>query len=83
VRKTANHSMSTRTKIGLGFKEYFGENEVFDLSRPSTMYSEPIKEGVKPLCSRFVKAGAMHAVPPSVTRTYMPTPYKSNIEETQ
>ncbi|GJW31456.1 putative ribonuclease H-like domain-containing protein [Tanacetum coccineum] len=29
------------------------------------------------------KAGAMHAVPPSVTRTYMPTPYKSNIEETQ
>ncbi|GJU89245.1 putative ribonuclease H-like domain-containing protein, partial [Tanacetum coccineum] len=28
-------------------------------------------------------AGEMHAVPPSITGTYMPTPYKSDIEETQ
>ncbi|GJT40430.1 putative ribonuclease H-like domain-containing protein [Tanacetum coccineum] len=83
LNKLINSSMSTRTKIGLGFKEYFGEDEVFDLSRPSTMYPEPIEEGVKPLYSRFVKAGAMHAVPPSITGTYMPTPYKSDIEETQ
>ncbi|GJV37858.1 hypothetical protein Tco_1410335 [Tanacetum coccineum] len=70
-----NYSMSTRTKIGLGFKEYFGENEVFDLSRPSTMYPEPIEQEVNPLYSRFVKAGEMHAVPPSITGTYMPAPY--------
>ncbi|GJU59460.1 hypothetical protein Tco_1237226 [Tanacetum coccineum] len=75
--------MSTRTKIGLGFKDYFGKDEVFDLSRPSTMYPEPVEEGVKPLYSRFVKAGEMHVVPPSITGTYMPTPYKSDIEETQ
>ncbi|GJW76904.1 hypothetical protein Tco_0138586 [Tanacetum coccineum] len=42
--KLINSSMSTRTKVGLGFKEYFGENEVFDLSRPSTMYPEPVEQ---------------------------------------
>ncbi|GJV36032.1 putative ribonuclease H-like domain-containing protein [Tanacetum coccineum] len=83
LNKLINSSMSTRTKIGLGFKEYFGEDEVFDLSRPSTMYPEPVEEEVKPLYSRFVKAGEMHAVPPSITGTYMPIPYKSDIEETQ
>ncbi|GJV73460.1 hypothetical protein Tco_1493455 [Tanacetum coccineum] len=73
-----------RKKDGkLRFKEYFGEDEVFDLSRPSTMYPEPVEEEVKPLYSRFVKAGEMHAVPPSITGTYMPNPYKSDIEETQ
>ncbi|GJR31198.1 putative ribonuclease H-like domain-containing protein [Tanacetum coccineum] len=47
------------------------------------MYPEPVEEEVKPLYSRFVKAGEMHAVPPSITGTYMPIPYKSDIEETQ
>ncbi|GJZ42959.1 hypothetical protein Tco_0590214 [Tanacetum coccineum] len=82
LKKLINSSMSTRTKIGLGFKEYFGKDEVFDLSTPSVMYPEPVEE-VKPLYSWFVKAGEMHAVPPSITGTYMPTPYKSDIEETQ
>ncbi|GKG63560.1 hypothetical protein Tco_0643108, partial [Tanacetum coccineum] len=53
------------------------------MSRPSTMYPKPVEEEAKPLYSRFVKAGVMHAVPPSITGTYMPTPYKSDIEETQ
>ncbi|GJX71653.1 hypothetical protein Tco_0308824 [Tanacetum coccineum] len=82
LEKLINSSMSTRTKIGLGFKEYFGKDEVFDLSTPSVMYPEPVEE-VKPLSSWFVKAGEMHAVPPSITGTFMPTPYKSDIEETQ
>ncbi|GJR53751.1 ribonuclease H-like domain-containing protein [Tanacetum coccineum] len=55
LKKLINSSTSTRTKIGLGFQEYFGVDE----------------------------AGEMHAVPPSITGTYMPTPYKSDIEETQ
>ncbi|GJT69889.1 hypothetical protein Tco_1029175 [Tanacetum coccineum] len=83
LKKLINSSMSTRTKIGLGFKEYFGKDEVFDLSTPSVMYPEPVEEEVKPLYSWFVKAGEMHAVPPSITGTYMPIPYKSDIEETQ
>ncbi|GJY36135.1 ribonuclease H-like domain-containing protein [Tanacetum coccineum] len=79
LKKLINSSMSTRTKIGLGFKEYFGKDEVFDLSTPSVFYPEPVEED-KPLYSWFVKAGEMHAVPPSITGTYMPTPYKSDIE---
>ncbi|GJV02689.1 hypothetical protein Tco_1336258 [Tanacetum coccineum] len=75
--------MSTRTKIGLGFQEYFGVDEVFDLSTPSVFYSDPVEKEVKPLYSRFVKAGEMHAVPPPITGTYMPSPYQSDIEETQ
>ncbi|GJY47442.1 putative ribonuclease H-like domain-containing protein [Tanacetum coccineum] len=31
-------SMSTRTKVGLGFQELFGVDEVFDLSTPSVFY---------------------------------------------
>ncbi|GJT18657.1 hypothetical protein Tco_0877363 [Tanacetum coccineum] len=38
------------TKIGLGFKEYFGKDEVFDLSTPSVFYPEPVEED-KPLYS--------------------------------
>ncbi|GKE00510.1 hypothetical protein Tco_1388493, partial [Tanacetum coccineum] len=65
LKKLINSSMSTRTKIGLGFQEYFGKDEVFDLSTPSVMHPEPVEE-VKPLYSWFVKAGEMHAVPPSI-----------------
>ncbi|GJY07075.1 ribonuclease H-like domain-containing protein [Tanacetum coccineum] len=82
LNKLINSSMSTRTKIGLGLKEYFGKDEVFDLSSPSVMNPETVTEA-KPLYSWFVKAGEMHAVPPSITGTYMPSPYKSDIEETQ
>ncbi|GJS34808.1 putative ribonuclease H-like domain-containing protein [Tanacetum coccineum] len=82
LQKLINSSMSTRTKIGLGFKEYFGKDEVFDLSTPSVFDPEPVEED-KPLYSWFVKAGEMHAVPPSITGTYMPTSYKSDVEETQ
>ncbi|GJR94475.1 putative ribonuclease H-like domain-containing protein [Tanacetum coccineum] len=83
LKKLINSSMSTRTKIGLGFQEYFGVDEVFDLSTPSTFYPDPVEKEVKPLYSRFVKAGEMHVVPPPITGTYMPSPYKSNIKETQ
>ncbi|GKG36055.1 hypothetical protein Tco_0443733, partial [Tanacetum coccineum] len=62
---------------------YFGKDEVFDLSTPSVMYPEPVEEDKPLYSSLFVKAGCMHAVPPSITGTYMPTPYKSDIEETQ
>ncbi|GJT45295.1 putative ribonuclease H-like domain-containing protein [Tanacetum coccineum] len=52
LKKLINSSMSTRTKIGLGFKEYFGKDEVFDLSTPSVFYPEPVEED-KPLYSWF------------------------------
>ncbi|GKB03962.1 putative ribonuclease H-like domain-containing protein, partial [Tanacetum coccineum] len=83
LKKLIDSSMSTRTKIGLGFQEYFGVDEVFDLSTPSVFYPDPVEKEVKPLYSSFVKAGEMHAVPPPITGTYMPSPYQSDIEGTQ
>ncbi|GJT07329.1 putative ribonuclease H-like domain-containing protein [Tanacetum coccineum] len=83
LKNLIDSSMSTRTKVGLGFQEYFGVDEVFDLSTPSVFYSDPVEKEVKPLYSTFVKAGEMHAVPPPITGTCMPSPYQSDIEETQ
>ncbi|GKF40472.1 hypothetical protein Tco_0120533, partial [Tanacetum coccineum] len=57
-----------------------GKDEVFDLSTPSVFYPEPVEED-KPLYSWFVKAGEMHAVPPSITGTYMPSPYNDKSSE--
>nr|GFA70461.1 ribonuclease H-like domain-containing protein [Tanacetum cinerariifolium] len=83
LNKLINSSMSTRTKLGLGFKQYFGEDEVFDLSIPSTLDPEPIEKRFPPLSKSFVKTGEMHEVPPSITGTFMPTSYKSDLIETQ
>nr|GFB32261.1 ribonuclease H-like domain-containing protein [Tanacetum cinerariifolium] len=76
-------SMSTRTKIGLGFKEYIGSDEVCDLSIPSVFDPEPKNIEVKSLYERFVKAGKMHEVPPHITGTFMPTSYQFDLAETQ
>nr|GFA45829.1 hypothetical protein [Tanacetum cinerariifolium] len=83
LAKLINSSMYTRTKLGLGFKEYIGSDEVFDLSTPSVFNPEPKNREVKSLYETFVKAGEMHEVPPPITGTFMPTSYKSNLEETQ
>nr|GEY14820.1 ribonuclease H-like domain-containing protein [Tanacetum cinerariifolium] len=61
-----------RTKLGLGFKEYIGSDEVCDLSTPSVFDPEPDNREVKSLYERFVKAGRMHEVPPPITGTFMP-----------
>nr|GEV07350.1 putative ribonuclease H-like domain-containing protein [Tanacetum cinerariifolium] len=44
---------------------------------------ESLSREVKSLNERFVKAGRMHEVPPPITGTFMPTSYKSDLEETQ
>nr|GEW23321.1 putative ribonuclease H-like domain-containing protein [Tanacetum cinerariifolium] len=77
-----NSSMSTRTKLGLEFKEYNRSDEVFDLSTPSVFDPKPENREVKYLYERFVKAGEMHEVSPPITGTFMPTSYKSDLEET-
>nr|GEY99566.1 hypothetical protein [Tanacetum cinerariifolium] len=41
LAKLLYRSMSTRTKLGLGFKEYIGSAEVCDLSTPSVFDPEP------------------------------------------
>nr|GEX00216.1 retrovirus-related Pol polyprotein from transposon TNT 1-94 [Tanacetum cinerariifolium] len=83
LAKLINSSMTTRTKLGLGFKEYFGTDEVFDLSTPSIFDPEPITREAKSLYERFIKAGDMHEVLPTITGTFMPTSSNSVLEETQ
>nr|GEV32645.1 hypothetical protein [Tanacetum cinerariifolium] len=75
-------SMSTRTKLGLGFKEYIRSDEVC-VSTPSVFDPEPENREVKSLYERFVKAGNMHEVPPTITGTFMPTSYQSDLAKTQ
>nr|GFB03958.1 ribonuclease H-like domain-containing protein [Tanacetum cinerariifolium] len=41
-----------RTKLGLGFKEYFGSDEVFNLSTPSIFDHKPITREIKSLYER-------------------------------
>nr|GFA73705.1 hypothetical protein [Tanacetum cinerariifolium] len=76
-------SMSTKTKLSLGFKEYIKSDEVCDLSTHSVFGLEPDNKEVKSLYERFVKAGNMHEVPPPITGTFMPTFYQSDLAETQ
>nr|GEY84788.1 uncharacterized mitochondrial protein AtMg00810-like [Tanacetum cinerariifolium] len=83
LAKLLNSSMSTRTKLGLGFKKYIGSDEVCDLSTPSVFGLEPDNRVVKSLYERFLKAGNMHEVPPPITGTFMPTSYQSDLAETQ
>nr|GEW06640.1 ribonuclease H-like domain-containing protein [Tanacetum cinerariifolium] len=40
LAKLINSSMYTRTRLGLGFKEYIGSDKVFDLSTPSDINPE-------------------------------------------
>nr|GEY78677.1 ribonuclease H-like domain-containing protein [Tanacetum cinerariifolium] len=83
LAKLLYSSMSTRIKLGLGFKEYIRSDEVCDLSTPSVFDPEPENKEVTSLYERFVKAGKMHEVSPPITGTFMPTSYKSDLVETQ
>nr|GFA68662.1 ribonuclease H-like domain-containing protein [Tanacetum cinerariifolium]GFA78094.1 ribonuclease H-like domain-containing protein [Tanacetum cinerariifolium]GFB17962.1 ribonuclease H-like domain-containing protein [Tanacetum cinerariifolium] len=83
LAKLLYSSMSTRTKLGLGFKEYIGFDEVCNISTPSVFDLEPEDREVKSLYERFVKAGKMHEVSPPIIGTFMPTTYKSDLAETQ
>nr|GFC06299.1 ribonuclease H-like domain, reverse transcriptase, RNA-dependent DNA polymerase [Tanacetum cinerariifolium] len=83
LAKLKYSSMSTRTKLGLGFKEYIRSDEVCNLSTPSVFDPELDNREVKSLYERFVKTGRMHEVSPPITRTFMPTSCKSDLEETQ
>ncbi|GKC11015.1 ribonuclease H-like domain-containing protein, partial [Tanacetum coccineum] len=80
--KLINSSMSTRTKFGLGYGGTFGPNEVFDLSSPNIFDTTPEDVAGEPLYDRFVQAVGMHAVPPPLTRTFMPPSTMPDLDDT-
>ncbi|GJY11576.1 hypothetical protein Tco_0380885 [Tanacetum coccineum] len=65
------------------FGETFGSDEVFDPSAPSIFDTTPEDVTEKPLYDRFVKAIGMHAVPPPITRTFMPPSNNPDLDDTQ
>ncbi|GKE30723.1 hypothetical protein Tco_1446107, partial [Tanacetum coccineum] len=80
--KLIHSSMSSRSKFGLGFRETFRLDEVFDLSAPNIFDTTPEDVTEKPIYDRFVKVVGMHVVPPPITGTFMPPSNNSDIDDT-
>ncbi|GJX75603.1 putative ribonuclease H-like domain-containing protein, partial [Tanacetum coccineum] len=83
LHKLINSSMSSRSKFGLGYRETFGSDEVFDPSAPSIFDTTPEDVEGKPFYDRFVKAVGMHAVPLPIIGTFMPPSNKPDLNDTQ
>ncbi|GKA61282.1 hypothetical protein Tco_0760689, partial [Tanacetum coccineum] len=64
-------SMSIRTKVGLGFNDYIGENELGWDDFAFNVFTTNSKEVKgRPLFSRFAKADSMKAMPPPLSGDY-------------
>ncbi|GJU43515.1 putative ribonuclease H-like domain-containing protein [Tanacetum coccineum] len=81
--KLVDSSMSVKTKIGLGYGDYIGEDEVYYPTMPSIFNPTPEEVDGNPTPVRFVKEGEMNAVPPPITRKFMPTSIHSDFDESQ
>nr|GEV30766.1 hypothetical protein [Tanacetum cinerariifolium] len=82
--KLIDSSMSVRTKVGLGFTNCIGKNELgWDDSAFSvfTTNSEDV-EG-RPIFHRFAKTDSMKAVPPPLTGDYTSLSDHTNLDESQ
>nr|GEU59419.1 retrotransposon-related protein [Tanacetum cinerariifolium] len=82
--KLIDSSMSVRTKMGLGFTNCIGENELgWDDSAFSvfTTTSEDVKG--RPIFHRFAKTDSMKAVPPPLFGDYTSLSDHSDLDESQ
>ncbi|GKB15151.1 hypothetical protein Tco_0849074, partial [Tanacetum coccineum] len=77
-------SMSVRTKIGLGFNNYIGENELgWDDSAFSVFTTNSEEVEGRPLFIRFAKADSMKVVPPPLSGDYTPLSDHTDLDESQ
>ncbi|GJU14237.1 hypothetical protein Tco_1142203 [Tanacetum coccineum] len=77
-------SMSVRTKVGLGFNNYIGENESgWDDSAFSVFTTNSKEVDGRPLFNRFAKADSMKAVPPPLSGDYTPLSDHIDLDESQ
>ncbi|GJR31354.1 ribonuclease H-like domain-containing protein [Tanacetum coccineum] len=82
--RLVDSSMSVRTKVGLGFNNYIGENELgWDDSAFSvfTTNSEEVKG--RPHFNRFAKTDSMKVVPPPLSGDYTPLSDHTDLDESQ
>ncbi|GJS93500.1 putative ribonuclease H-like domain-containing protein [Tanacetum coccineum] len=76
--------MSVRTKVGLGFNDYIGENELgWDDSAFSVFTTNSEEVEGRPLFSRFAKTDSMKAVPPPLSGDYTPLSDHIDLDESQ
>ncbi|GJS22031.1 hypothetical protein Tco_0450663 [Tanacetum coccineum] len=76
--------MSVRTKVGLGFNNYIGENELGwgdSAFSVFTTNSEEVKG--RPNFNRFAKTDSIKAVPPPLFRDYTPLSNHTDLDESQ
>nr|GFB68852.1 ribonuclease H-like domain, reverse transcriptase, RNA-dependent DNA polymerase [Tanacetum cinerariifolium] len=77
-------SMSVRTKQGLGLDKYIGEGELgIDDSVFSIFHTTSDDLEGQPIYNRFASVDNMKAVPPPLTRNYMPPSNIPDIDESQ
>ncbi|GKE42359.1 hypothetical protein Tco_1469643 [Tanacetum coccineum] len=82
--RLVDSSMSVRTKVGLGFNYYIGENELgWDDSAFSVFTTNSEEVEGRPHFNRFAKTDSMKAVPPPLSGDYTPLSDHTDLDESQ
>ncbi|GKA87686.1 hypothetical protein Tco_0809450 [Tanacetum coccineum] len=85
LAKLIDNSLSVKSKLGLGYKDYTGPNEIYYPEMQSIF--DPEEANDKTLYYqehvRFVKEGGMNAVPPPITGIFMPSSNQPDIDESK
>nr|GEZ13739.1 ribonuclease H-like domain-containing protein [Tanacetum cinerariifolium] len=82
--KLIDNSMSVRTKRGLGLDKYIREGELsIDDSKFSIFHTNNDELEGEPIYNRFASVDHMKAVPPPLTRNYMPPSNIPDIDKSQ
>ncbi|GJV95161.1 hypothetical protein Tco_1546738, partial [Tanacetum coccineum] len=85
LAKLIDNSLSVKSKLGLGYKDYTGPNEIYYPEMQSIF--DPEEANDKTLYYqehvRFVKEGGMNAVPPPITGIFMPSSNQTDIDESK
>ncbi|GKD25621.1 putative ribonuclease H-like domain-containing protein [Tanacetum coccineum] len=80
--RLVDSSMSVRTKVGLGFTNYIGENELgWDDSAFSVFTTNSEEVEGRPHLNRFAKIDSLKVVPPPLFGDYTPLLDHTNIDE--
>ncbi|GJS26220.1 hypothetical protein Tco_0486840 [Tanacetum coccineum] len=82
--RLVDSSMSVRTKVGLGFNNYIGENELgWDDSAFSVFTTNSEEVEGRPHFNRFAKTDSMKVVPPPLSGDYTPLSDHTDLDESQ
>ncbi|GJU33429.1 putative ribonuclease H-like domain-containing protein [Tanacetum coccineum] len=82
--RLVDSSISVRTKLGLGFNNYIGKNELgWDDSAFSVFTTNSEEVEGRPHFNRFAKTDSMKVVPPPLSGDYTPLSDHTDLDESQ